>query len=186
MYINCLYFLGYTSILCILIELFVCGLFRSKFYQLMMYSVILRRTCWFWFWDRRALWFWFLSASRVQLADLPFLNPEGNENLNIASCRKRKRTQQQPSKNPRPKRKECVNDPIVAKFHELVSQGPEYICISCNQVFFKHSVVEFNHVNYSSNSLINNCITSVESFDNKLEILWAMLTKWYHPLPHVL
>lgn len=107
------------------------------------------------------------TANRVQLTDLPFLYPEANENLNVASCRKRKRTNQQLNEIPQPKRKKCVNDPVVAKFHELVSQGPEYICISCNQVFFKHAVAEFNHLNYLSNSLINNCVTSVKSVDNK-------------------
>ena len=33
---------------------------------------------------------------------------------------------------------------IVERFHDLVSHGPQYICTSCNQLFFRHSVIKLN------------------------------------------
>ena len=33
---------------------------------------------------------------------------------------------------------------IVTQFHKLVSCGPQYICTSCCQTFFRHSDVKFD------------------------------------------
>ena len=42
------------------------------------------------------------------------------------------------------KRKRSVSEPIqslISKFHEIVSQGPLYICTCCDQLWYKHSVI---------------------------------------------
>jgi hypothetical protein len=55
---------------------------------------------------------------------------------------------------------------MTREFHKLVSFGPEYVCVSCRQVFFKHSVDEFKPLKVS-NSLINRCVIQLKSAGNK-------------------
>lgn len=62
------------------------------------------------------------------------------------------------------------NDHIKSKFHSLVSRGPEYVCVNCNQVFFKHSVEEFkltNNLKPFPDHLKNKCIVRSKSVDDK-------------------
>ena len=30
---------------------------------------------------------------------------------------------------------------VISKFHEIVAQGPLYICTCCDQLWYKHTVV---------------------------------------------
>ncbi len=42
------------------------------------------------------------------------------------------------------KQKRCEFEPLqslISKFHDLVSQGPLYICTCCDQLWYKHSVI---------------------------------------------
>lgn len=75
-------------------------------------------------------------SPRLELTDLPFLN-ENNCNRH-----KRKHASDKTNKDVTKKRKTFsdVNASIVNKFHADFSKGPDYICTSCSQVFFKHSV----------------------------------------------
>lgn len=44
----------------------------------------------------------------------------------------------------------------------MVSKGPEYVCTSCSQVFFRHSVICMNRDNYKSN-LMSVCVKGTKS-----------------------
>jgi hypothetical protein len=42
------------------------------------------------------------------------------------------------------KQKRCEFEPLqslISKFHDVVSQGPLYICTCCDQLWYKHSVI---------------------------------------------
>ena len=42
------------------------------------------------------------------------------------------------------KQKRCEIEPLqslISKFHDIVSQGPLYICTCCDQLWYKHSVI---------------------------------------------
>jgi hypothetical protein len=41
------------------------------------------------------------------------------------------------------KRKRCEIEPLqslISKFHDIVSQGPIYICTCCDKLWYKHGV----------------------------------------------
>ena len=42
----------------------------------------------------------------------------------------------------------CIS--MITKFHESISQGPEYICTCCDQLWYKTSVRKCNTTNYTS------------------------------------
>lgn len=111
-----------------------------------------------------------VNTSKIQLIDLPFLNLDP-KNQNAVNQKKRKRTGESFQKAKLFKKCENYsNDHIKSKFHSLVSRGPEYVCVSCNQVFFQHSVEEFkltNNRNPFPDHLINKCIVRSKSVDDK-------------------
>lgn len=53
------------------------------------------------------------------------------------------------------------------KFHEFVSKGPEHVCTSCSQVFFRHSVILMKITNYPRFTLLTYCIKGIKSVDNR-------------------
>lgn len=70
------------------------------------------------------------------------------------------------STSPPKKRKHSISPGgVVATFHDLISRGPEYVCTSCSQVFFRHSVVKFKMATYCSN-LTATCVVGTKSVDN--------------------
>lgn len=99
-------------------------------------------------------------SPRLELIDLPFLN-ENNCNRH-----KRKHASDKTNKDVTKKRKTFsdVNASIVNKFHADFSKGPDYICTSCSQVFFKHSVVKISRSNFSER-LLNTCTSGAVSVE---------------------
>lgn len=58
---------------------------------------------------------------------------------------------------------------LLKKFKSKVSQGPEYVCSSCSQTFFKHSVVNIDAINVSDanpDNFIHKCLTGIKSVNN--------------------
>ena len=58
-------------------------------------------------------------------------------------------------------------DALINIFKESVSQGTDYICICCEQVWFADSVVPSSSVINPSTSIIDNCMKETSSFDGK-------------------
>lgn len=54
----------------------------------------------------------------------------------------------------------------ISKFHELVNQGPLYICACCDQLWYKHSVSDASKLK-SSNPEINRYLYGKKSVDDK-------------------
>ena len=42
------------------------------------------------------------------------------------------------------------NSYIVTKFHDMVSQGPVYVCTCCDQLWYKHSVLHADKLRHSN------------------------------------
>ena len=100
--------------------------------------------------------------AKITLIDLPFLVTQKSQNA-------RKRTLNPKTTNnitctaSLPKKRPCnPNSDIVVEFHKMVSKGPEYVCTSCSQVFFRHSVICMNRDNYKSN-LMSVCVKGTKS-----------------------
>lgn len=91
-------------------------------------------------------------SPRLELIHLPFLNE------NNCNRQKRKHASDKTNKDVMKKRKTFsdVNASIINNFHGGVSKGPDYICTSCSQVFFKHSVVKISRSKFSE-ILLNTC-----------------------------
>ena len=47
---------------------------------------------------------------------------------------------------------------LISQFHDKVSQGPVYICCSCHQLFYKHSVVNVNSITLPDCEAFNKCV----------------------------
>ncbi|XP_033764354.1 uncharacterized protein LOC117345389 [Pecten maximus] len=58
-----------------------------------------------------------------------------------------------------------LND-VIAKFHKTIAEGPVYVCTSCHQTWFKHSVTEVNR-NVEHSSLFTKCTTRYKSKNGK-------------------
>ena len=60
---------------------------------------------------------------------------------------------------------------MITKFHKDISFGAEYLCTSCDQLWYKTSVRKCNTSNYikCQKNLVQSCIMGVKSIDN---------TKW--------
>ncbi len=56
-------------------------------------------------------------------------------------------------------------DKIIKKFHESVKEGPRYICCSCTQTWFKHSVHPIQ--NLPDNATKQKCVLDLKSHDGK-------------------
>lgn len=109
-----------------------------------------------------------MNTCRIQLVDLPLLGSPKDQTVVNQNKRKRK-DNSLPTSRPLKKNKGDCSD-IKSKFHALVSHGPEYVCVCCSQVFFKHSVDEYKQCNMLkslSDHLIENCIVRSRSVDNK-------------------
>ena len=44
---------------------------------------------------------------------------------------------------------------LIAKFHDVVSQGPLYICTCCDQLWYKHSVIPASVLKKNNPSIQN-------------------------------
>lgn len=99
-------------------------------------------------------------SPRLELIDLPFLNENNCNRHNW------KHASDKTNKDVTKKRKTFsdVNASIVNKFHADLSKGPDYICTSCSQVFFKHSVVKISRSNFSER-LLNTCTSGAVSVE---------------------
>lgn len=45
-------------------------------------------------------------------------------------------------------------DILISKFHNLVDQGPLYVCTCCDQLWYKHSVLGANKLRQSSPDIV--------------------------------
>ena len=104
----------------------------------------------------------------LALVDLPFLNVE---NVSFTHKVRKRKSVDKNSKLGSKKRKEThpntdnfSPNEIVQKFRCLIQQGPEYICTSCSQLFFKHAVKKYT-VSSNYSTLEKNCIVGIKSVD---------------------
>ena len=60
----------------------------------------------------------------------------------------------------------CIS--MITKVHESISQGPEYICTCCDQLWYKTSVRKCNTTNHTKcrKDLVQSCITGVKSVED--------------------
>ena len=57
---------------------------------------------------------------------------------------------------------------VIDKFHRIVSKGPSYTCVACNQLWYRHSVVSMNGLSASNVServqdVLKKCVNSVDN-----------------------
>ena len=57
-------------------------------------------------------------------------------------------------------------DDVIKRFHNIVSQGPLYICSCCDQLWYKHSVSTADKIR-KSNPTAANCLRNRRSINNK-------------------
>lgn len=57
-------------------------------------------------------------------------------------------------------------DDVIKRFHNIVSQGPLYICSCCDQLWYKHSVSTADKIS-KSNPTAANCLRNRRSINNK-------------------
>lgn len=120
------------------------------------------------------------AVRRIDLIELPFLRSKQKKNPKNTLSQNRKGNSDHLKKDSLPPKKLCSSktnisnfpeklsssETIISNFHKVILHGPEFICISCNQIFFRHSVLEFDLTRPSS-TLINSCTTSITSVENK-------------------
>ena len=78
--------------------------------------------------------------------------------------RKREKQVQENSKRTPPEKKKLSFLSCVESFQNKIDQGPCYICVVCNQTFYKKSVTIFKS---SENNFGKHLATNVLSYDNK-------------------
>ena len=61
---------------------------------------------------------------------------------------------------------------LICKFHEIVFQGPLYICTCCDQLWYKHSVLHADKL-MQSNPDVEKYLCNKLSFD---DIEWVCTT----------
>lgn len=106
-----------------------------------------------------------VENAKITLIDLPFLATRDNQNARKRTSNTEKLINTSASQ---PKKKR-LGDPlqnVVVEFHKLISKGPEYVCTSCSQVFFRHSVIYLNRNNYKPN-LTTYCVKGTKSVGNE-------------------
>ena len=64
----------------------------------------------------------------------------------------------------------------IKKIHEIVNQGPQYICTCCDQLWYKHSVLNANKLR-KSNCYIHKYLCNMKSVDNNE---WVCRTRYSH------
>ena len=100
----------------------------------------------------------------VKLVDLPFVQSITSNVLNMPKKKRKKKTRN----FDQCKRQHCCNDDkVLSEFHNLISQGPEYVCVSCSQLFFKKSVDEFKNTQRLPEKLLQVCVRSIKTVNNK-------------------
>lgn len=50
-------------------------------------------------------------------------------------------------------RKQLSTEQLIGKFHKTVQEGPVYICTSCYQLLYRHSVSVFTHATLENQNL---------------------------------
>lgn len=106
-----------------------------------------------------------VENAKITLIDLPFLATRDNQNARKRTSNTEKLINTSASQ---PKKKRLF-DPlqnVVVEFQKLISKGPEYVCTSCSQVFFRHSVIYLNRNNYKPN-LTTYCVKGTKSVGNE-------------------
>ena len=63
---------------------------------------------------------------------------------------------------------------LILKFHQAIAEGPTFVCICCNQLWYKHSVQKAGVLATFENNAIRTCIKATSS--NKLDIKWICKT----------
>ena len=100
----------------------------------------------------------------MKLVDLPFVQSITSNVLNMPKKKRKKKTRN----FDQCKRQHCCNDDkVLSEFHNLISQGPEYVCVSCSQLFFKKSVDEFKNTQRLPEKLLQVCVRSIKTVNNK-------------------
>ena len=66
-------------------------------------------------------------------------------------------------------KRSCVHslDYYIQQFNQAIREGPYYICVVCNRLLYKKTVLEFKKNNYNSSSCL---FTSVTSFNGNMYI----------------
>ena len=63
-------------------------------------------------------------------------------------------TQREYMKQKRADSQLCSLGSLIIKFHDIVSQGPVYICTCCNQLWYRHSVLHAAILKKSSPDIV--------------------------------
>ena len=63
---------------------------------------------------------------------------------------------------------------LISKFHQVIAEGPTFVCICCDQLWYKHSVHKAGVLSNFENSAIRKCIKATSS--NELDIQWICRT----------
>jgi len=71
---------------------------------------------------------------------------------------------------------ECLPD-VIQKFHKTMEMEPIYVCTSCHQTWFKHSVHNTAKITCISQELEEVCYTSYKSVSN---VEWLSITCYNH------
>lgn len=61
----------------------------------------------------------------------------------------------------------CDPNTIRNSFHDSIKDGPLYICSSCTQTFFKHSVQRVDRTKFKHRDVLLACLTGYKSVDDK-------------------
>lgn len=99
------------------------------------------------------------SSNRFTLVDLPFGDISDS---NILRKRKREGLKASSTFDTKRKKSNDETDVLIEKFHNLTSKGPEYVCTSCCQIFFRHSVIIMKTKNFKA-CLIKDCVKGIKS-----------------------
>ena len=73
------------------------------------------------------------------------------------------------NKNPSQSRSE-----LVSAFHKLVAEGPTYVCICCDQLWYKHGVEKAAKLSGLRNVAVKKCISSISNDD--INVSWVCKT----------
>ena len=63
---------------------------------------------------------------------------------------------------------------LILKFHQVVAEGPTFVCICCDQLWYKHSVQKAGVLSNFENAAIRTCIKATSS--NELHKKWICRT----------
>ena len=63
---------------------------------------------------------------------------------------------------------------LISKFHQVIAEGPTFVCICCDQLWYKHSVHKAGVLSNFENNAISKCIKGTSS--NELDSQWICRT----------